>query len=109
MDTRTVGDATIVALPPRIDANTADGVQEELAALIAEGARAIVCDLAATAYISSAGLRALLATAQALQGAGGKIAMFGATEHVNEIMEISGFSDLLQLHETEQEALGAVS
>ena len=41
MDTRTVGNATIVALPPRIDANTAAGVQE-LAALIAKDARAIV-------------------------------------------------------------------
>jgi anti-anti-sigma factor len=107
MDVRRVGDATIVGMPPRIDANTADGVQELLGALVADGARIVLCDFSQNSYISSAGLRALLATAKTLHGLEGKLVLFAVADCVQEILEIAGFSDILPIHADEEEALRA--
>ena len=81
MDIRKVGDATIAAMPPRIDANNADPVQDALDALVADGASTVLCDFSQNSYISSAGLRALLATAKTLHGVGGRLVLFGVTEY----------------------------
>ena len=107
MEIRKVGNATIAAMPPRIDANNADRVQGELGALIADGSRAVLCDFSQNSYISSAGLRVLLATAKTLQDVGGKLILFGVTEYVQEILEIAGFSHMLPIHADEEEALRA--
>ncbi len=107
MDVREVGNATIAVMPPRIDANNADGVQDELGAVVAAGARTVLCDFSQNSYISSAGLRALLVTAKTLHGVGGKLMLFGLTEHVQEILEIAGFSSMLPIHADEEEALEA--
>jgi len=107
MDIRKVGNATIAAMPPRIDANNADQVQDDLGAVVADGARTVLCDFSQNSYIYSAGLRALLSTAKTLLGVGGKLVLFGVTEYVQEILEIAGFSSMLPIHADEEEALRA--
>jgi len=106
MDIRKVGDATIAVMPQRIDTNNADRVQDELGALVTDGSRALLCDFSQNSYISSAGLRALLATAKMLHGEGGKLALFGVNEYVQEVLEIAGFSSMLPIYADEEEALG---
>ena len=107
MDIRKVGNATIAAMPPRIDVNSAQRVEDALDALIADGARTILCDFSQNVYISSAGLRAVLATAKALHGLDGKLLLFGVTEYVEEVFAIAGFSKLLPIYANEEEALKA--
>jgi anti-anti-sigma factor len=107
MDIRKVGNATIAAMPPRIDANTADRVRDALADLVADGARYVLCDFSQNSYLSSAGLRVLLATAKTLHGVDGKLVLFGVSEYVQEILEIAGFSHMLPIHADEEEALRA--
>jgi len=107
MNIRKVGNATIAAMPPRIDASTADSVQDALGALVADGARTVLCDFSQNSYISSAGLRALLLTAKTLHGVGGKLGLFGVTEYVQEILTLAGFSNMLPIHADEEDALRA--
>jgi anti-anti-sigma factor len=107
MDTRKVDDATIVAMLPRIDANNAASVQEGLADIIASGTATILCDFSATTYISSAGLRALLATAQQLQKSSGRLGLFAVRDLVKEVLDIAGFSKMLPVYASEDEALAA--
>ena len=107
MNIRRVGNATIAAIPPRIDASTADRVQDALAALVADGARTVLCDFSQNSYISSAGLRALLVTAKTLHGVGGKLVLFGVSEYIQEILEIAGFSNIVPIHADEEDALRA--
>jgi anti-anti-sigma factor len=56
-------------------------------------------------FISSAGLRVLLATAQELQKAGGELRVCNLNEEVNEVFDISGFSTILMVFKDESEAL----
>lgn len=109
MDFKQTGDAIVAAIPRRIDANSADQVQEALIGVVRDGATAVVCDLSQTDYVSSAGLRALLATAKALHAENGKFALFGVADHVQEIFEIAGFLSILPVYGAEADAIAAVT
>ena len=50
-------------------------------------------------FISSAGLRLILKTAKLVHGRNGDLKVCGATGVVKEVMEISGFDSLLDLHD----------
>ena len=56
-------------------------------------------------YISSAGLRSILATAKQLKARNGEIMFTGLKNTVKEVFEISGFYSIFKTFETEEEAL----
>jgi len=58
-------------------------------------------------YISSSGLRILLATAKKMRVTGGKMMVCGLNETVQEVFDISGFAAILDLASNEEEALTA--
>ena len=105
---RTQADVSLVALAGHLDTNTSPRVQEALDALVTGGGGAIVVDFTALEYISSAGLRVLLATVKRLERDGGKLHLFGLNETVREVFDISGFSMILPVFGTEEEALRAL-
>lgn len=89
------GAFTIVSPQQRLDTGTAPEVQAELAELLDRGVRHLVVDLSEVAYVGSAGLRVLLATAKRLRAMGGELRVCALNETVQEVFEISGFCDLL--------------
>ena len=106
--TRTQNDITIVAFAGSLDSATAPLAQQTLDGILASGGRKIVVDFTGLDYISSAGLRVLLGTAKRLGGLGGgagALRLFGLNETVGEVFQISGFSRILAVFETEAEAL----
>jgi serine/threonine-protein kinase RsbW len=103
--TRTRDDVTLVTFAGKLDSNTSPQAQQALDGILAGGARRLVVDFTALDYISSAGLRVLLATAKRLSGAGGALRLFGLNETVREVFQISGFSTILAVFATEAEAL----
>ena len=52
-----------------------------------------------TGYISSVGLRALLAMQKKVNAAGGLMLIRGANEQVREIFDVTGFSGFLTLED----------
>ncbi len=102
---RTQADASVVTLAGHLDTNTAAAAQEAMDGLLAGGSRKIVVDCTRLDYISSAGLRVLLATVKRLERDGGALRLFGLNETVREVFDISGFSMILPVFDTEQEAL----
>jgi anti-sigma B factor antagonist len=56
-------------------------------------------------YISSAGLRILLAAAKQLKAADGELRICDLNEVVKEVFDISGFSTIFKIFENETEAL----
>ncbi|HXY70395.1 MAG TPA: STAS domain-containing protein [Gemmatimonadales bacterium] len=103
--TRMQRDVTVVALAGNLDSNTSPQAQQALDGILANGGKKMVVDFTALGYISSAGLRVLLATAKRLTGAGGALRLFGLNETVREVFDISGFSAILSVFATEAEAL----
>ena len=90
-----------IAIEGRLDAAQAVKAQTYLDGV--EGA--CVLDLAKLDFISSAGLRVLLATAQELKLDGGDLRVCSLNESVKEVFDISGFSTLFMVLDDETQAL----
>jgi anti-sigma B factor antagonist len=96
---------TVVRLEGNLDTNTSTDAQVYLNKAINEGASKVVVCFETVDFVSSAGLRVLLATAKKLGGVGGDLRICGLNETVSEIFEISGFSTILNVFPSEAEAL----
>ena len=57
---RMIGEAVIITLTGRIDANTSPDIEQRMLSLVSEGSNKLVADLSRVTFISSAGLKTLL-------------------------------------------------
>jgi anti-anti-sigma factor len=107
ISTRTSNDIHIVAITGSLDSSTSPDGQKSLDAVLTS-AKKVVLDFSQLDYISSAGLRVLLGAAKKLRSSGGKLGMFGLNQSVKEVFDISGFSSILPISQSEEEALAAM-
>jgi anti-anti-sigma factor len=106
IEVREHGTFTVVAPRQKLDTGTAPDAQQHLAGLVDRGVHRIVVDFTEVAYISSAGLRVLLATAKRVRASGGELRVCCLNETVQEVFDISGFSELLPVFPTASDATG---
>ncbi len=99
---------TIVAISGKMDAVTAPVYEQKLRELIDGGETVFVNDFSRLAYISSAGLRSILATAKILKPKQGTLMFCGLTGPVRDVFEISGFGSLFPLHPSPEAALKSI-
>ena len=84
-----------VKVEGRLDTATAPALEEELAEVMDE-AEELVFDLEGLEYMSSAGLRSLLATQKKMAQKGG-MKVVNVNDVIKEIFDITGFSDILTI------------
>ena len=84
-----------VVLKGRLDTTTAPELEKELKASL-DGVTALIIDMTALDYISSAGLRVLL-SAQKIMNKQGEMKVVHVGETIMEILEVTGFSDILSI------------
>lgn len=84
-----------VVLSGRLDTTTAPDLEKELKESL-DGVTALTIDMTALEYISSAGLRVLLST-QKIMNRQGKMKVTHVNETIQEIFEVTGFSDILTI------------
>jgi anti-sigma B factor antagonist len=84
-----------LVLDSRLDTTTAPLLEAEVNGLPAEITE-IVIDMEKVAYVSSAGLRVLLAT-QKVMNKKGSLILIGVCEEVMEVFEMTGFADILTI------------
>ena len=84
-----------VAVKGRLDTTTAPELEEALQAEM-EGLTELELDFSELEYISSAGLRVLLATQKKMQGQG-TMTVTGVSDIVMEVFEVTGFCDILNI------------
>ena len=89
------GNKLTVVLEGRLDTTTAPQLETEIKENIS-GVESLVFDFAKLEYISSAGLRVLL-SAQKIMNKQGDMVIRNSSEEVNEIFEVTGFSDILTI------------
>ena len=89
------GTELTVVLIGRLDTTTAPQLEAELNQSIA-GVEKLVIDFTALEYISSAGLRILLAT-QKTMNKQGQMIIKNVNETIYEIFEVTGFVDILTI------------
>lgn len=92
----------------RLDSNTAQTLDDALAADGVRSHPALLLDLADVQYVSSAGLRVLLKAAKAARAGKTKLALAGLTPQVTEVFEVSGFSSIFDIHATARDAIAAL-
>ena len=101
------GDVRILSFQGNLDTNTSVQAESEINSLIDAGTQKLLVNFEKLDYISSAGLRILLATAKKLKASEGDLKICGLNETVQEVFDISGFATILSVTKTEDEALGA--
>jgi len=99
--------ATIIEIDGRLDGMTARAFEEDVTAAVPEGDGAVVCDLSAVSYISSAGLRAVLVVAKRLDKNGKSFSVCGHDGSVAEVFRISGFEKIIRMYPKREDALAA--
>ena len=109
IETRTEGEAIVVAPAGRLDAAGAPGLETQLrdAAMRARG-RAVL-DCRRITYIASAGLRAILIGAKACMQEGGELAVASLLPECRAIMEATGLLSVLNYHESVEAALAGTA
>ena len=102
-------EGTFVVMPNgRLDTNNYTEAEKLVAEEINAGENKVIFDFSKTDYISSSGLRVILQAAKLVHGKG-KIALCNANEQVGEVLEISGFLDIIQHYDSLQGAVDAVN
>lgn len=100
---------TVLVVEGRIDSSTSSVLEKTLITLIdTDGEKNILMDFTAMDYISSAGLRVLLMAAKKTGKAGGKVVLTGLNANVREVFDISGFSNIFSIYNTQAEAVKAI-
>lgn len=94
--TKTLEGTTLaIALEGRLDTTSAPLLEAELRQNL-NGITRLDLDFAALEYISSAGLRVLLA-AQKVMNKQGQMIIYNVSETVMEVFEVTGFTDILTI------------
>ena len=82
-----------IALEGRLDTTTAPQLEAELKQSVGDNSE-LIFDFAKLEYISSAGLRVLLA-AQKVMNKQGKMVIRNVNDVISEVFEVTGFADIL--------------
>jgi anti-anti-sigma factor len=101
-------DATIVTVQGRVDGVTAPEFENYFSELISQGRCAFIVNFSALEYVSSAGLRSILATAKKLKTKEGSICFTGLKGTVDEVFKISGFYSIFKVFDSNETALDTI-
>ncbi len=89
------GEKLTLAITGRLDTNSSPKLEAELRQSV-DGVTELFFDFSEVEYISSAGLRVLLA-AQKVMNRQGSMKLIGVSDEVMEVFEITGFADMLTI------------
>lgn len=90
------GNNVNLALEGRLDTTTAPQLEEALKENM-DGVEALTLDMEKLEYVSSAGLRVLLAAQKSMNAAKGTMVLRNVCDDIKEVFEITGFCDILTI------------
>lgn len=98
---------TLVEAHGRIDSMTANQLGEALNVSIDQGAHHLVLDLGGVEYMSSAGLREIVAALKKVKRSAGDLRLAQPADRVLEVLEMAGLDTIIQIFPTQSEALAS--
>jgi anti-sigma B factor antagonist len=104
VSTRHLGEFTVVTVGGSVDAVTTARLAETLEAELEAGRHDLVADLSGVDYMSSAGLRAVLATVKRARAEGGDLRLAAVQPAVFKVFELSGFTSIVRFFEGADDA-----
>lgn len=103
------GNINVVKVQGRLDASTSAKLEEALNEFSSQDKVRVLVDCQELEYISSAGLRVLLAAAKDFQKRNGKIFLSSLNANVKQVFEISGFTSIFPIYESTEKAIADIS
>ncbi len=98
---------TLVEVSGRVDSTNAVQLGETLNSQIDAGRLQLVVDLSAVEYMSSAGLREMVAALKKVRNLNGDMRIATPSERVKEVLDLAGLSAIFQIFPTQVEAVGS--
>src|SRR5512134_1622803 len=97
----------LVRLSGSLDMYSFPRLETQLTSLFQQGRYRVVLNCADLEYIGSAGLGALIGFAKEARSRGGDVKLLRVPERIYKIIELLGFTKVLQVHEQEAQALAS--
>ena len=101
----TKNDIVILKIEGRLDATTSSQIESKVAANTERGKNKLIFNLQNMDYLSSAGMRVLLAVTKKLKSLNGKFIVCCVNDDVLEIIKMAGFNQILHIVSSEDKAL----
>jgi anti-sigma B factor antagonist len=99
----------VLELKGRLDTLSSSELEKKLSDLIAQKEHKFVLDFSQLDFISSSGLRVLLAAGKQLKSVSGKMVLCALKEHVKEVFDVAGFTMLFSIFPSKEIALKELS
>lgn len=100
--------AFVVTVKGSMDAVSAPRFEASFGEWLNQGEKQFIVDVSGLEYISSAGLRGILASAKKTKAQGGKIVFCGLAGMVKEVFDISYFTSMFPIFPDVQGALAQI-
>jgi anti-anti-sigma factor len=109
IDLEEIDRKVVLRLDGRLDAATSPILEKKINSLLVEDYSLLLLDFVCVDYLSSAGMRLLLAASKKLKQKQGALVLFAVGEEVMKMIKLAGFDKILHIFETEQDALQYMS
>ncbi len=103
------GRVVLVTAHGRLDGNTSPAFAARMEKLTATPQPRLVVDFSGIDFVSSAGLRVVLTLLKRVKAANGVLALCAVQAPVREVLDITGFTGMLDLHAGRAEAMAALA
>ncbi len=101
----TVENVLVVGPEGKLDSNSARDLESVLLKAMDGGTHKILFDFSSLLYISSSGLRVILATAKRVKKQAGSVALCCLNDNVQKVFEMSGLNRILDIEGSREAAL----
>ena len=103
--TSKIGDVITIILQGKIDATVAPDIEQGLLSLVSGGSCKLVTALTEVTFISSAGLRSLVAVLKQARSERGDLRLAGMGGRVKEVFDITGLSTIFKIYDSTEDAV----
>lgn len=104
-EVRWAGKAAVVDVVGEIDLNTSNAFQQDLLELLDKSPERIVVNLSGVSYMDSSGVASLVKLLSRIRRTNGSLVLYGLTDRVRGVFEITRLDSVFEIRADEQEAL----
>lgn len=100
-----IADVLVLRISGRLDAVSSPTMEKQLLGIVEGGRHKIMLDFSGVDYLSSAGMRMLLAVTKRLKSLSGAFVVCSVRDNVMDVLKMSGFDHVLDLAPGEEQAM----
>ena len=107
LETRQVGDRTVVSVGGEIDVYTAPKLRDKITELVNAGHHTLLVDMEQVEFLDATGLGDLVGGLKKVRAQSGSMELICSQDRLLKIFRITGLAKVFTIHDSEASALGA--